>query len=100
MNALATGDKVSIVPSHTHMKLRGHIHSVEREDGSGYSFNVGIYVKNPDFGRRENLGPMGTYVPETILKTVYIRFPRPTSRPVRQTPKESPKPRPRTRLGA
>ena len=58
MNALATGDKVSIVPSHTHMKLRGHIHSVEREDGSGYSFNVGIYVNN-----------------YAELKTVYIRFP-------------------------
>ncbi len=60
MNALATGDKVSIVPSHTHMKLIGHIHSVEREDGSGYSFNVGIYVNN-----------------YTELKTVYIRFPKP-----------------------
>ena len=60
MNALATGDKVSIVPS-TYPpisgKLRGHIHSVEREDGSGYSFNVGIYVNN-----------------YTELKTVYIRF--------------------------
>ena len=61
MNALVTGDKVSIVPS-TYPpisgKLRGHIHSVEREDGSGYSFNVGIYVNN-----------------YTELKTVYIRFP-------------------------
>lgn len=59
MNALLTGDKVSIVPSHTHMKkiLRGHIHSVGREDGSGYSFTVGIYVNNYE-----------------ELKTVYIRF--------------------------
>lgn len=63
MNALATGDKVSIVPSHPtlgldyFMKLIGHVHSVEREDGSGYSFNVGVYVNN-----------------YTDLKTVYMRF--------------------------
>jgi hypothetical protein len=60
MNALATGDKVSIVPSHPNEKLIGTIQSVEREDGSGYSFNVGIYVNN-----------------YTELKTVYIRFPKP-----------------------
>lgn len=72
MNALATGGKVSIVPSDTHMKLIGCIHSVARRGGGG--FNVTMFVNNPDYGRRENLGEMGRYVYQTILKTVYIRF--------------------------
>ena len=105
MNALATGDRVTIVPSHPtlgldhFMKLIGHVHSVEREDGSGYSFNVVIYVNNSRM-EKTIMATGVTYTPSHILKTVYISFPRPTSRPVRQTPKESPKPRPRTRLGA
>ena len=57
MNALATGDKVTIIPNYPNEQMTGTIQSVEREDGSGYSFNVGIYVNN-----------------YAELKTVYIRF--------------------------
>ena len=100
INALATGDKVSIVPTHPNKKLIGTIHSVERDVGSGYSFHVGLYVKNSLMQQVVENYKGVSYTPGLVLKTVYISFPSPTSRPVRQTPKESPKPRPRTRLGA
>ena len=73
MNALLTGDKVSIVPNYPNEQMIGTIQSVEREDGSGYSFNVGIYVNNSRAEKRK-LAPGLTYTPSQILKTVYIRF--------------------------
>ena len=74
MNALLTGDKVIIVPNYPNEQMTGTIQSVEREDGSGYSFNVVIYVNNSRAEkRRMATGVM--YTPSQILKTVYIRFP-------------------------
>ena len=73
MNALVTGDKVIIVPTYPNEQMTGTIQSVEREDGSGYSFNVVIYVNNSRMEkRRMATGVM--YTPSHILKTVYIRF--------------------------
>jgi len=77
MNALATGDKVSIVPSHPNEKLIGTIQSVEREDGSGYSFNVGLYVRNSIIQQVVENYQGVSYTPGLVLKTVYIRFPKP-----------------------
>jgi len=74
MNALVTGDKVIIVPNYPNEQMTGTIESVQREDGSGYSFNVEIYVNNSRMERtRMATGVM--YTPSHILKTVYIRFP-------------------------
>lgn len=73
MNALVTGDKVIIVPNYPNQQMTGTIQSVEREDGSGYSFNVVIYVRNRQLEKTEWQGV--TYTPSHILKTVYIRFP-------------------------
>ena len=67
------GDKVIIVPNYPNEQMTGTIQSVEREDGSGYSFNVVIYVNNSRMEKRK-LAPGLTYTPSQILKTVYIRF--------------------------
>jgi hypothetical protein len=74
VNALLTGNKVSIVPSHPNEKLIGTIQSVQREDGSGFSFNVRLYVNNSRAEKRR-IGRWVMYTPSQILKTVYIRFP-------------------------